>query len=144
VKRACALYVKKNEIFVVSEVMTTHGFEQHDQPVTKLTANEPDLAVGEAVLRALALYRQNVPPFGPGGRKPDPVLEFVGVRTWGQLQRSSQMVSIEEKEPDSISAVPTRRSIDGGYDYLKELAVHCRAVPEEIGTAIRKAVLLCE
>jgi len=58
VKPACAFYIRKNEIFVVSEAMTTHGYEEHDEPVTKLAANEPDIAVGEAVRKAKRPGRQ--------------------------------------------------------------------------------------
>jgi len=38
--------------------MTTHGYEEHDEPVTKLAANEPDIAVGEAVRKAKRPGRQ--------------------------------------------------------------------------------------
>jgi len=142
-RTSCAVYIRKEGMFVVSAAMTTHGFEIDDMPVTKLAAAEQtEVAIGKAVLKALDAYRKNVSPPGPNGRQPDPVLQFVGAKSWGQLERSSLNVFIKD-ESGSIRAVPTRRSPKGGYVHLEELAVHCRAIPEEIGVAVRKAVQLC-
>lgn len=142
-RRSCALYIRKGETIFVSQAMTTHGFEMDDQPTARLSNDDSDMAIGEAVLKALNLYRENVPPAGPLGRKPDPVLQFAGVKTWGQLERQSRNVSIEEKS-GTVSVVPTRRPEEGGYDPLNQLAIHCRAVPEEIGAAVRRAATLSE
>jgi len=141
--KSCSLYIRKGEIIVVSQAMTTHGFETCDQPVLRLDTNESNITVGEAVMKALSLYRKNIPPHGPLGRKPDPILEFAGVRTWGQLERRSRCISISE-ESGSVTVGPTRRPPEGGYNHLDKLAIHCRAVPEEIGAAVRQAAALCE
>jgi hypothetical protein len=141
-KRTCVVYLRKDELFIVSAAMTTHGFEIDDAPVCRLAADQAEATIGEAVLRALDAYRTNVPPPGPAGRHPDPVLQFVGVKSWGQLERSSRSISIND-ESGSIRAIPTRRLPAGGYDYLDELAVQCQAVPEQIGAAIRQVAPSC-
>ena len=140
--RACTLCIGE-EIFVVSDAMTTHDYYEHDQPVTRLASNESDPVVGDAVLEALSLYRTNATPSGPMGTEADPVLQFAGVRTWGQLERNSHCILIRE-EAGSITSIPTRHAQGGGYDHLNELAIHCQAIPEEIGAAVRQAIKLCE
>jgi hypothetical protein len=141
-RRTCRVYLRKNDTLVSSAAMTTHGFEIDDVPIFRLDADQPDAAIGKAVLQALNSYRWNVSPPGPEGRHPDPVLEFAEVKSWRQLEKGSRNIFIREKD-GSITAIPTRRPPEGGYDHLNELAVHCRAIPEEIGAAVRQAALLC-
>lgn len=140
--RVCSVYLRDDEIFVVSAAKTKPGFEIHRQPVFRLCEDESDIAIGEAVLKALASYRENVPAPGLDSRSPDAVLQSLGARSWRQVERSSRNVLITD-ESGEISAVPTRRPPDGGYVHLNGFAVHCRARPDEVGAAVRGAALLC-
>ena len=140
-RRSCRVYLRRNEILVVSAAMTTHGFEIDDEPVSRLIKGFDD--VGDAVLRALSVYRSRVTPPGPEGRQQDPILRFAGVKTWGQLERTSRSLFVEE-DAGSICIVPTRHSPEGGYEHLNQLKVCCRALPEEIRAAIREAAQLCD
>ena len=141
--RTCSLYIRKNETFVVSSALTTHGYYMDDVPVFRVAPDQPDSAIGEAVLKALDSYRKDVPPVRHEDRKTYPVLQAIGLRSWGQLERTSRNISIEE-DSGSVVVIPTRRPPEGGYEPLDQLAVHCRAVADEIGAAVRKAALLCE
>lgn len=122
--------------------MTTHGFEITQEPVFKLHENSTEIGIGEAVLKALNSYRHDVPTPPLNDRQPDPLLEFIGVKTWGQLERSSRCILITEKL-GSISATPTAHSPQGGYDHLNGLAVRCLPSADEIGAAVRRAAELC-
>jgi hypothetical protein len=141
-QKSCVVYLRETEIVVVSNAMTTHGFEIDDLPITRLTAAQFDSVLGDAILEALGRYRTNVLPPGPRGRQPDPVLKFVGVRTWGQLERSTRNIFVTE-ELGSITAIPTRRIQKGGYDFLYEFAVRSSTVPVDIGLALSQAAKFC-
>jgi hypothetical protein len=141
--KACSLYIRKNETFVVSSALTTHGYYVDRVPVFRVTPDQPDSVIGEAVLRALDSYRENLLPTRPEDRKPDPVLQAMGLKSWGQLERTSRNVSVEENS-GSVVVVPTRRPPEGGYNRLDNLALHCLAIADDIGATARKAALLCE
>jgi hypothetical protein len=141
-RKICFVYLRKKEALVISAAMTTHGFEIAQEPVFRLVKDQSETAIGEAVLKALNSYRKGVAPLPPGDDRGDPVLQFVGVKTWGQLERTSRNILVKD-ESGSLSAVPTQRPPEGGYNHLNDLAVSCRAVPEEIGAAVRQAAQLC-
>ena len=140
--RICNVYLRGNETLIMSAAKTIPGFEIHAEPVFRLVDDQPDAAVGHAVLKALDSYREKVPPPSPEVRGQDPVLRSAGVSSWGQLERSSSNILITE-EAGMIKAIPTQRRPGGAYLHLNNLAIQCRADAEEIGAALRQAVAFC-
>ena len=68
-----------------------------DEPVFKLSEDQNAVAIGETVLKALDSYRRNVPPTGPAGRNPDPVLQFIGVKAaTQQVERPGHHLSFHD------------------------------------------------
>ncbi|SRR5579884_1478036 len=140
--KVCNLYVRDSDILVVSTATTTAGFEISQEPIFRLRADKPNVDIGHVVLRALEAHRTNIPPPSLKECSSDRVLSEIGVRSWRQLERTSRNILVTQ-EGGLVSATPTQHLSGGGYTHLNELTVRCRAIPEEIGAAVRQAELLC-
>lgn len=139
---SCNVFVRSADTLIVASARTKPGFEIDAAPVFKLAANEAPVAIGKAVLEALNSYRVNVNPPPSNAAASSPLLQIAGAKGWSQLERVSRNILVV-LEAGQVSAIPTRHDPEGGFTHMRELAISCKPIDEEIGIAIARAALLC-
>jgi hypothetical protein len=138
---SCSVFIRKKDILVASLARTAAGFEIITDPVFKLVG-ESAFGVGKAVLECIKTYQVDVASPGPGMAKlPNPLLRIAGCKSWSQLEKRSLNVLVN-LDSESISAIPTRHEVGGGFSHLNDLVVKCEMNAEEVGHAVLKAASL--
>jgi hypothetical protein len=133
-----SIYFRGDDLYVVSSVNDVFGIG-HDGAL-RLQLRQPvsPRELGEAVLAALAAYREGVPgrPYVRGAKRPpDPFLLSTGFKSWKAFEDGAKYFSVSEKDGHT-EIIPTSAAPKGGYLFHPDRAVFCLSNAEEIGRCL--------
>jgi hypothetical protein len=136
--RHASVYVRDDVIYVVSSAKDVFGISHHGEWRVKLTQPVSTRELGDAILAALAAYRENIPgtTYVRGARlPPHSFLLFAGFKSWKAFEKGATYLMVSEKN-GRAEIVPSIAAPKGGYLHQPERAVHCPLIAEEIGSCI--------
>ncbi len=141
---AIRAYLRKEKIYLQAlSLVVKNGISSvrtPDGPVSIFEVKEDIKIIGQAILDQFKYCGQveSIP-------KDEPMLEAMGVKTWGMLEKSSKYVSVllaENKATFTPYKYVGKR--DKNYDILYQKALTSDLTPENLGKALLDASVLCE
>jgi len=132
------VYVRDDAIYVVSSAKDVFGISHHGEWRVKLAQPVSAHELGDAILAALAAYRENIPgaTYVRGAKPPPhPFLVFAGFKSWNAFEKGTTYLMVSETD-GRAEIVPSTAGSRGGYLHHPERAVHCPLNAEEIGSCL--------
>jgi hypothetical protein len=123
---------------VVSEQKNVFGILQTGDALARLDPTASPRELGQAVIAALAAYRENVPGqlYVQGvKRPPDPLLKFSGSRSWKALEKNAQYFTVSA-QGSTARVTPSMPGKTGGFLHLSNQGIESVLAPDEVGSAI--------
>ena len=137
-KRRANVYLKGNTVVIMPSCRTTAGFYMEQEPVR--TVQQGDVAaIGEAVLAALAAYRENIPTLRRKDHGPLSLAAIAtGARTEAAFMRGAKTCAIEVDEQNCYVFSYENRGVQEGFvpQAAKELSFPCSSDAEMIGRMV--------
>ncbi len=134
--RYCQALDRPEGLFVVSACETYPGMRQASLPVVKFAREADPVALGTALLEALAN-----PPATPSDEKA--LLKALGARSWKAASQQSHWVDVKQ-DGERLFLLPSASNQRGGSTGLAERMVECGNTPEEAGRGLLEAFARCE
>lgn len=138
--RHCQLYARDGAFYVVPQSRTIDGIWIAVDPMTRLDGEADEVALGNAVLAALAVSGDGVP------RPPTPravtenLLRFVGQRSWSTFARTAGLVEARLEKEGRVRLIPFARAARGAYEGVDGAATSVPADGEAVGRGVRAAL----
>jgi hypothetical protein len=123
---------------VVSEQKNVFASLQTGDALARLDPTASPRELGQAVIAALAAYRENAPGqlYVRGvKRPPDPLLTFTRHRSWKALERDAQYFTVLA-QGSTARVAPSIPNKTGGFLHLPHQGIETALTPDEIGSAI--------
>jgi hypothetical protein len=136
--RHASVYVRDDAIYVVSSAKNVFGISHHGEWRVRLAQPASARELGDAILAALAAYRDNIPgtTYVRGAKlPPHPFLLFAGFKSWKAFEKGTTYFMVAETE-GRAEIVPSTAGSKGGYLHHPDRAVHCPLNADEIGSRV--------
>jgi len=150
VNKSCVLYFFNNEVYIIGSAETESGYNLLGKPCSRISLCSADSEIGESVLTILKNTPEKVPNLGRIEADKDPILKFLGFKSWKTQGKNSLRMDVELKDR-IIRIVPCERDGKGGYtsewDSEKRYypkAKTCQVVPKEIGKLVLEQLKECK
>src|SRR5580704_1867005 len=117
--KSCGVDFAKGSIYVISTTSTQMG-SFHSEPVIKLLEQDPPVALGEAVLKALNAHQQKRVRFEDLRQMADAsravILKYTGCKELSEHEGKSKCLSVEF-DGATVRIIPSERQLKGGFLY---------------------------
>ena len=136
--RHASVYLRDDAIYVVSSAKDVFGISHHGEWRVRLAQPASARELGDAILAALAAYRENIPgtTYVRGAKvPPHPFLLFAGFKSWKAFEKGTTYVMVADTD-GRVEIVPSIAGSRGGYLHQPDRAVHCSLNAEEIGRRV--------
>ena len=142
--RAASVYHRGGTLYAVPQGQTARDGHREIAPVRVVHQAESAVAVGEALLAALADSGVLVEP-GPSQDARSPVEEAAGETSWKTFIRGTAACDLEQTDAGYVvSALEPARG--GAFEFPKQatLSLPPASTPEELGRAVLGVIDECE
>lgn len=141
VPKRCAVYSRREGLYVISTSMMVSGVWADAGPLWRLTPSPKSEEIGKAVLDALQASRTGLPLRDPIEEERE-CAEMVGFPSWSKFTKGAKLVTVA-REGREVTAYATRARRDSFAGDLDARGSKSPPLAEPVGRAILEQLALC-